>query len=157
MQANHHHRSNQKINRREFLKTLAASGGAAALAALLAGCGEAVPTGAGTDSAAGVTLDLAAPENQSLAAVGGALAIGANSLDPKGMLLYRMNESTVLVFSRRCTHQGCVMGEFKDGVALCPCHGSQFDTTGNVVKGPATDALKTYPSTLNGSTVTIGG
>ena len=148
---------NRKINRREFLKTLAASGGAAALAAVLAGCGEAVPTGTGTDTAAGVTLDLTAPENQSLAAAGGSLALGANSLDPKGMLLYRMNESTVLAFSRNCPHQGCVMGEFKDGVTSCPCHGSQFDTNGNVDKGPATNALKTYTATLSGSMVTIGG
>jgi cytochrome b6-f complex iron-sulfur subunit len=149
--------TNRKINRREFLKTLAASGGAAAVAAVLAGCGSTVPTGSGVISSTGITLDLTKPGNQSLAAVGGALALEANSLDSKGMLLFRKDESTVLAFSRKCTHLGCTVGEFQNGVAACPCHGSQFDTGGNVVNGPASSALKSYPATLSGSMVTIGG
>jgi cytochrome b6-f complex iron-sulfur subunit len=146
-----------KKDRRDFLKALAVSGGAAAIAPILAACGSAVPAVSGTGSAAGITLDLTKPENQSLAAAGGALALEANSLDPKGLLLFRKDESTVLAFSRKCTHLGCAVGEFKDGVASCPCHGSQYDTNGKVVKGPAPTSLQTYPATLSGSTVTIGG
>jgi Rieske Fe-S protein len=146
-----------KMVRRDFLKALAASGGAAALAPILAACGSAVPTGTGTDSSAGVTLDLSQPENQSLAAAGGALAVGPNSLDSSGMLLYRLDESTVLAFSRKCTHLGCAVGELKDGVASCPCHGSQYDTNGKVVKGPAPNSLKAYTATVSGTMVTIGG
>jgi Rieske Fe-S protein len=157
MNSNHRHSESNRLNRREFLKTLAASGGAAAVSAVLAACGSTVPIGNGTESTAGFTLDLAKPENQSLAAVGGALAVEANSVDPKGLLLFRKDESTVLAFSRKCTHLGCAVGEFQNGVAACPCHGSQFDTGGNVVKGPASSALKSYPATLSGSTVTIGG
>jgi cytochrome b6-f complex iron-sulfur subunit len=157
MNSNHCHPKSRKINRREFIKTIAASGGAAAMTALLAGCSQAaVPTGSGVDSAAGLTLDLTKPENQSLAAVGGALALEANSVDSKGLLLFRKDENTVLAFSRKCTHMGCAVGEFKDGIAACPCHASQFDTGGKVIKGPASSALKSYPATLSGSVVTIG-
>jgi ubiquinol-cytochrome c reductase iron-sulfur subunit len=38
-----------------------------------------------------------------------------------------------------CTHLGCVpnfgLGEY--GGWLCPCHGSQYDTSGRIRKGPA--------------------
>jgi Rieske Fe-S protein len=156
MNSKNHPRTDRKVNRRGFLKTLAASGGAAALAPILAACGASVPSGSATVSAAGITLDLTQPENLSLAAVGGVLALGANSLDSKGLLLYRLDERTVLAFSRKCTHLGCALGEFNSGVAVCPCHGSQFDTNGSVIKGPATAALKAYPTTLSGTTVTIG-
>jgi cytochrome b6-f complex iron-sulfur subunit len=146
-----------KIDRRDFLKALAASGGAAALGTFLAGCAPSLTTGSGAGSGSGITLDLTKPENQSLAAVGGALALDANNLDPQGLLLYRLNENTVLAFSRKCPHMGCVVGEFQGGLAACPCHGSQFDTNGKVVKGPAPSPLKSYSAALSGSTVTVGG
>jgi cytochrome b6-f complex iron-sulfur subunit len=144
-----------RINRREFLKTLAASGGAAACGSFLGGCGSAATASRGGDDSPGITVDLTRPENQSLAAVGGTLTLEANALDPKGMLLYRADENTILAFSRNCTHAGCTLGGFQDGISSCPCHASQFDTGGEVVKGPAAKPLKAYPAALSGSTVTI--
>ena len=43
-----------------------------------------------------------------------------------------------------CTHLGCIpskdmKGEF--GGWLCPCHGSQYDTSGRIRKGPAPNNL----------------
>jgi Rieske Fe-S protein len=145
-----------KMGRRIFLKALAASGGAAALGAFLAACAPSVNSG-GSSSGSGITLDLTKPENQSLAAVGGTLALDADNLDPKGLLLYRLNETTVLAFSRKCTHMGCAVGGFVNGISICPCHGSQYDTSGKVVKGPASNPLTSYTATLSGTTVTIGG
>ncbi|UOD35113.1 Rieske 2Fe-2S domain-containing protein [Deferribacteraceae bacterium V6Fe1] len=44
------------------------------------------------------------------------------------------------VFSTVCTHLGCNVAFNKEGFA-CPCHGSKFDISGNVLKGPATRPL----------------
>jgi Rieske Fe-S protein len=148
--------STDKRSRRDFLKALAASGGAAACGSLLAGCGSASPApGGGGGSSAEITLDLTRPENQALATVGGTLALDASALDSKGILLFRSGENAVSAFSRKCTHLGCAIGGFQNGVSSCPCHGSQFDTAGKPVKGPAQNPLAAYTATISGSTVTV--
>ena len=44
-----------------------------------------------------------------------------------------------LVVSGVCTHLGCTPTAFEGdfGGWLCPCHGSQYDTSGRIRKGPA--------------------
>ncbi|MCX6902173.1 MAG: Rieske (2Fe-2S) protein, partial [Verrucomicrobia bacterium] len=39
-----------------------------------------------------------------------------------------------------CTHLGCTLETKADGFA-CPCHSSRFDNSGNVMQGPARQAL----------------
>jgi nitrite reductase/ring-hydroxylating ferredoxin subunit len=136
-----------KIGRRDFLKTVALTGGMAVGGSLLSSCG----------SSGAITLDLTQTQYLPLANVGGTIALDANSLDPAGMLVYRSGANSVLVFSRKCTHQGCTIGGFDSGVSTCPCHGSQFDTKGNAVRGPAQRPLQTHTATISGSTVTITG
>ncbi len=138
----------RNVSRREFLKTVAVSGGVAVGGALLAGCGS---------SSNPLSLDLTKPENQALATVGGSLVLDATSLDGQGILLYRSGDASILAFSRKCTHLGCTIGGFENGVSLCPCHGSQYDTGGNVVRGPSQTPLRKYTATISGSTVTISG
>ncbi len=46
----------------------------------------------------------------------------------------------------RCTHQGCEV-EVQGSRYVCPCHGSEFSTTGDVLEGPADQALKTFKTT----------
>ena len=57
-----------------------------------------------------------------------------------------------------CTHLGCVPapgGEF--GGWLCPCHGSQFDASGRIRKGPAPLNLEVPPyAFLDDNTIKIG-
>jgi Rieske Fe-S protein len=44
---------------------------------------------------------------------------------------------------RRCPHSGCTVNySYVTKKIECPCHGSQFDTEGNVLRGPAKTALK---------------
>jgi Rieske Fe-S protein len=99
---------------------------------------------------------LSLSENNSLLTVGGALALAANELDTSGMLLYRQSESTVKVYSRNCTHAGCPIGGFSSsGISSCQCHGSMFDTNGNVVNGPAAIPLNQYSATISENIITI--
>lgn len=58
-----------------------------------------------------------------------------------------------------CTHLGCVpladKGDF--GGWLCPCHGSHYDTSGRIRKGPAPLNLAVPPyEFINATTVKIG-
>ena len=76
----------------------------------------------------------------------------------------RVKKEEWLVLVGVCTHLGCVplgqkltdsKGEY-DGW-YCPCHGSHYDTSGRIRKGPAPTNLAVPPySFLNDSTIKIG-
>lgn len=70
----------------------------------------------------------------------------------------RVQNEKYLVVIAVCTHLGCVPssgGEY-DGW-LCPCHGSQFDTSGRIRRGPAPTNLEVPPYTfVSPTTIRIG-
>jgi cytochrome b6-f complex iron-sulfur subunit len=149
-------------SRREFLQTTLITVGSVSLAgsaaSFLQSCSKAGPTASdnGNFQPAPIELDLSAGANQALLNVGGTLALGADALDQHGVLLIRTSAGEVNAFSRQCTHQGCTIGAFdSSGVSTCPCHGSKFNTSGGVVKGPASSPLKQYTTELNGTTLTV--
>ncbi len=45
-----------------------------------------------------------------------------------------------LAISLICTHLGCTVAP-QDSQFVCPCHGSKFDSTGKVLRGPAEKPL----------------
>ena len=51
------------------------------------------------------------------------------------------------VYGANCTHLGCIPKEIKTNGDYwnCPCHGSRFDVTGRVTKGPAATNLPVPP------------
>ena len=64
-----------------------------------------------------------------------------------------------LVMLGICTHLGCVPLEDKGDYNgwFCPCHGSHYDTSGRIRKGPAPKNLDVPPYTfLNDNTIKIG-
>ncbi len=52
------------------------------------------------------------------------------------VILVRSGKS-VTALASRCPHLGCRIDLSEDGVLLCPCHGSRFDTRGKRLAGPA--------------------
>merc|ERR1712048_525808 len=55
-----------------------------------------------------------------------------------------------------CTHLGCVVPWNKaEGKYMCPCHGSQYDGTGKVVRGPAPLSLALAHVTDGSGKVTL--
>ena len=56
-------------------------------------------------------------------------------------------------FIARCTHAGCALSKVVDGALACPCHGSSFGLDGQVLRGPAEQALRTRAVSVRGSEI----
>ncbi len=55
---------------------------------------------------------------------------------------YRNDQGELHTVSARCTHMGCIVSwNEADRTWDCPCHGSRFGVDGEVIHGPAVDAL----------------
>ena len=63
------------------------------------------------------------------------------SADPA--ILLRVDDDTIVAFSQKCTHLGCVVFfEHEENRWHCPCHEGNFDAvTGEVLSGPPTRPL----------------
>lgn len=117
---------------------------------LLAACGS----GSEEDTApppasggAGVRASLGALDD---IPVGG--AVSATAPDGKKVLLVRPTADEVIGLSAICTHQGCTV--VPDGDALgCPCHGSVYELTGEVRRGPAEESLAPFAVKVFGGQV----
>ncbi len=102
-----------------------------------------------------IRVDILKTENQTLATIGGTLALGRNSVDRKGILLYRERETEIKAYSRECTHRQCTVGPFINGVSSCPCHRSQFNLSGDNISGPAPRSLHQYRTSIAGNIITV--
>ena len=59
---------------------------------------------------------------------------------------YRDDEGVLHAVSSRCTHLGCqVVWNAAERTWDCPCHASRFAVDGEVLNGPAVDALERRP------------
>ncbi len=55
-----------------------------------------------------------------------------------------------------CTHEGTSINYNQgQGIFICPLHGSEFSTTGQVLLGPATASLQKFTVTVNGTIATV--
>jgi nitrite reductase/ring-hydroxylating ferredoxin subunit/uncharacterized membrane protein len=76
-----------------------------------------------------------------------------------GVVLYR-NEDHVLAVGEHCPHLGAPMsdGWIDRGRIVCPWHGSRFAcNSGEVLRGPATAALPSYPTRVRDGFVEVCG
>jgi len=83
---------------------------------------------------------------------------GSDTFDSRGIIVLRTSNTGVRALSRRCTHANNTVNINSAGNnLLCPSHNSIFDLNGNVVSGPATGALTSYPCSLDsaGTIITI--
>jgi cytochrome b6-f complex iron-sulfur subunit len=71
------------------------------------------------------------------------------------IILIRLEGSNFVALNPVCTHKGCELSKKRDFLE-CPCHGSEFDFKGNVLKGPASEPLQSFKTEFDGkNTVTI--
>ncbi len=80
----------------------------------------------------------------------------ATILSNEGIIVARTNKGDFVALSKSCTHQG-IQVAFQAGSDRfnCPEHGSNFSTTGSVINGPATRALKQYKTTFDSNANTL--
>ncbi len=68
----------------------------------------------------------------------------------EGRAFIKHDDRGLYAIKATCTHLGCLVKQVQSGFE-CPCHGSQFATTGAVTNGPATSPLN-YAALLIDST-----
>lgn len=66
--------------------------------------------------------------------------VGEDLIFPDQKVLIRNRNNKLAAISLVCTHLGCTVAQVTTGFK-CPCHGSQYDTDGIVVRGPAPKTL----------------
>ncbi len=73
------------------------------------------------------------------------------------IIVEHKSDDTFKTISGICTHQGCIVTDFdgSNSVFVCPCHGSRFDLSGNVVQGPAPSGLRQYNSSVENNFLII--
>ncbi len=155
-------RDDAPLSRRDLLALGAATMATAAMAACGGGGdangGSGGPTGPGpgvvptgvTIAGAGITVNLTIrPE---LAAPGSFLVVTSGTANA---IIICLGANNWKAFTPFCTHQQCVVTSFAANRINCPCHGSQFDTNGNPVAGPAPTALTSFTVAFASSTNTL--
>ena len=67
------------------------------------------------------------------------------NLNGKRYGAYKEGKHAVYIVDITCTHLGCELNWNENDKSWdCPCHGSRFNYKGEVLEGPATEALKPY-------------
>ena len=66
----------------------------------------------------------------------------------QGFFIVRQGEK-LFALSSYCTHRKCKLTAEADRTFYCPCHGSTFDPSGHVTKGPAKIDLPTFSISPN--------
>ena len=76
---------------------------------------------------------------------------------PRGQFyLVRLEEGGFLAIHRRCTHLGCAIPwDENESQFHCPCHGSLFNTVGEVTGGPAPRPMDYFPVVIRSGEVWV--
>lgn len=70
------------------------------------------------------------------------------------LYVYRLADGGYSAVSTRCMHLGCQV-EPAAGHLVCPCHGSEYTNSGEVLKGPTQLPLERYPAVVEGEHIVI--
>ena len=141
------------MNRRNFLATL--SGAIVAGTALdLSNVKSIVARSRqGTNEVREVPINL--EDNPDLKPVGGTYHLTVDDLEREILVVHTKADQYIAV-DVKCTHRGCDLNYEADAKKFtCPCHGSEYDLTGAVIKGPSTKNLNYYHAELKGDEVIV--
>ena len=77
-----------------------------------------------------------------------------SSLTPKPVYLREGEDGSFSAVMVECTHRGCQPEPEADRL-VCPCHGSEFTFTGEVLQGPAEEPLASFEVTEEAGEISI--
>ncbi len=145
---------NEKMNRMEFLKSLGLKG-ASLFAVYCAASGlsscvnesmdPTTPTG-GTGNE--LALDLTSATYSKLNTTG-------NYVIVSGIVIARVSATAFAAVTQVCSHEGKRQVVFNAGEFYCPAHGARFDTAGKGLNSTGSRGLKTYVTSLQGTTLKV--
>jgi len=149
--------TNTSVSRRRFC---AEACQVASLATLFSACGEGSPTSpsgmasllgvlSGRFMGSGVQVTVA---GSPLADVGGAVLVESIA---GVFLVARTSASAFSAVDAVCSHQSCTITGTDGDTYVCPCHGSRYNRSGQVVHGPAMASLRRFSTTVADGVVTI--
>jgi Rieske Fe-S protein len=154
--------TNAPVTRRQFCAGACMATSGAAIATLFAACGgeSSSPTspsgvvstlgilsGRLTGSAVQVTV-----ADSPVSQVGGAVLVQSTA----GVFLLAQTSASVFsAVEAVCTHEGCTITGADSSAYVCPCHGSRYNRSGQVLAGPARASLRQYRATFADGVVTI--
>lgn len=134
----------------------------ATLATLFSACGggSSSPTSpSGMASTLGVVAGRFSGSRVQVTVAGSALANegGAVLVESTAgvFLIARTSASTFSAIDAVCTHEGCTITGADGATYVCPCHGSRYNRSGQVLAGPARASLRQYAATFTDGVVTI--
>jgi cytochrome b6-f complex iron-sulfur subunit len=145
---------NEKMNRMEFLKSLGLKG-ASLFAVYCAASGlsscvnesmDPTTTTGGTGNE--LILDLNSAAYSKLNTVGNYVVVS-------GVVIARVSATAFAAVTQVCSHEGQRKVVFNAGEFYCPVHGARFDTAGKGLNSTGSRGLKTYATTLDGTTLKV--
>lgn len=77
-------------------------------------------------------------------------------INQRKVLVLNTGNGEFSALSSICTHTGCDNSwSFSGAILTCECHSSRFDTSGNVLNGPANAPLASFEVTRESNTLTV--
>lgn len=147
--------------RRAFCAQACQAASLAAIGTLATACGGSTTAPSSTSApalasvaatVAGRVVSVAIAAGSALTSVGSAATV-QTSLGT--FLLARTGQDTFTALTAVCTHEGCTVSGFASSQFVCPCHGSQYSTSGAVVVGPATRSLQSFATQFANGVLTF--
>ena len=147
------------LDRREFCGRVASAVAYTGALSLISACSgnpgggvQGSPLQQMSGSVVGNTVSVSIGASSPLANSGGMALITSSA----GLFLVARTSATSFVaVTAQCTHAACVVSDATSTSYVCPCHGSEFDTTGRVIGGPANAPLRQFQTQFSNNVLTI--
>ena len=137
----------QEMNRRQFVSLTVAAVAATAVCGACCGLAEAAegggagPTSGPSQALAKTPVDVGAKTDYASEGV-------YDKFNKSHRVLIIRHEGKIYAPTATCTHKNAVLRS-KEGIIVCPSHGSRFSLQGTPIKGPAKASLYRYAISLD--------